>query len=209
MLPAAPAPQTAPRRHRQPGGKKHPIYIDLRPPLGTTAATSPEDYRAVLHAADLYKDGPIDAAVTKYTSQLEEARILLLGGVLGLTPASLPSATCCGGSKRKRNAPSGRPNKSTSPRPPVRKRSKHATTQSWRGRKQSKPGNTPSKSAPKPMPRVPRNRASASVRPPSAKTQSAPPSSRCCLPSSHFSSASAQTKRGKKPPPPALLRTKW
>lgn len=72
-----------------PAEKEHPIYIDLRPPLGTTAATSPEDYRAVLHAADLYKDGPIEAAVTKYTSQLEEARILLLGGVLGLTPREL------------------------------------------------------------------------------------------------------------------------
>ena len=69
--------------------KEHPIYIDLRPPLGTMGATTAAEYRALLQAADLYKDPAIEQAVVKYTHQLEEARILLLSGALGLTPRDL------------------------------------------------------------------------------------------------------------------------
>lgn len=69
--------------------KEHPIYIDLRPPLGEKGATTPEDYRSLLQAADIYKDAPIKTAVAKHTIQLNEARILLLSGVLGLTPREL------------------------------------------------------------------------------------------------------------------------
>ena len=69
--------------------RANPVYIDLRPPRGGVGATSAEDYRSVLQAQNEYKDSVIESAVQKYSAQLEEARILLVSGALGLSPVEL------------------------------------------------------------------------------------------------------------------------
>lgn len=69
--------------------KEHPIYIDLRPPLGTHGGTTPEEYRTILQQADEWKEARIEQAVVKHAQLLEEARILLLSGALGLAPRDL------------------------------------------------------------------------------------------------------------------------
>ncbi|MES2657164.1 MAG: TIR domain-containing protein [Verrucomicrobiota bacterium] len=69
--------------------KEHPIYIDLRPPLGSHGATTADEYRSLLQAAEEWLPARIEQAVVKYRIQLDEARLLLLSGSLGLSPREL------------------------------------------------------------------------------------------------------------------------
>lgn len=62
----------------------HPVYIDLRAEDCPIGATTPDAYREILRGLGKLRDDYIEVAVHAYSSRLENARIMLLSGVLGL-----------------------------------------------------------------------------------------------------------------------------
>lgn len=62
----------------------HPIFIDLRSEDAPAGATAPEAYREILTGTGKLRDDYIEVAVNAYAARLENARIMLLSGALGL-----------------------------------------------------------------------------------------------------------------------------